>query len=193
MAGQKKELTPKQVRFVEEYLVDLNGTQAAIRAGFSVRNAGRIAHQLLGKTRVAHAIRAAMRGRARRTQVTADNVLLELAKLAFSNALQFVEWDGAAVRLKNSRHLDRDAAACIAEVTQTPATGVKLKLHSKTQALEALAKHLGLYKDAGAEMLEVLLAKLPADLAREIRTALAAALSPPGPGEGGGPGSRPEV
>jgi phage terminase small subunit len=68
-------LTPKQQRFVEEYLIDLNATQAAIRAGYSKKNADKIGSQLLGKTRVAASIRDAQEKRTRRTEITADYVL----------------------------------------------------------------------------------------------------------------------
>ena len=68
-------LTPKQQRFVEEYLVDLNATQAAIRAGYSERNADKIGSELLGKTRVAEAIREAKQERSERVQMTQDSVL----------------------------------------------------------------------------------------------------------------------
>jgi phage terminase small subunit len=71
-------LTPKQLRFVEEYLVDLNATQAAIRAGYSARNADKIGPELLGKTRVAAAIRTASVARTARVEVTQDYVVCRL-------------------------------------------------------------------------------------------------------------------
>jgi phage terminase small subunit len=71
-------LTPKQKRFVEEYLIDLNATQAAIRAGFSSRNADKIGSQLLGKTRVRAEIDAQLSARSVRTQITQDYVLQRL-------------------------------------------------------------------------------------------------------------------
>ncbi len=71
-------LTPKQQAFVTEYLVDLNATQAAIRAGYSERNADKIGPELLGKTRVAEAIQAALAARSQRTEITQDYVLTRL-------------------------------------------------------------------------------------------------------------------
>lgn len=68
-------LTPKQQRFVDEYLIDLNATQAAIRAGYSLKTADKIASQLLGKTRVAEAIEQAKAERSERTKITQDDVL----------------------------------------------------------------------------------------------------------------------
>lgn len=79
-------LTPKQQRFVEEYLVDLNATQAAIRAGYSEKNAGKIGPELLGKTGVSAAIQAAKRRLSERTEITAERILLELAKIGFADA-----------------------------------------------------------------------------------------------------------
>jgi phage terminase small subunit len=68
-------MTPKQEAFVREYLIDLNATQAAIRAGYSAKNADKIGPELLGKTRIATAIQEQMDKRAKRTEVTADYVL----------------------------------------------------------------------------------------------------------------------
>ena len=78
---KKKErgLTPKQKRFVEEYLIDLNSTAAARRAGYSEKTADRIGPELLGKTCVSKAIEAAKQKRSARTEVTQDRVILELA------------------------------------------------------------------------------------------------------------------
>ncbi|KKL62131.1 hypothetical protein LCGC14_2188330, partial [marine sediment metagenome] len=67
-------MTPKQERFVEEYLIDLNATQAAVRAGYSEKNAGKIGPELLGKTRVVVAIADAVAKRSERTEITQDQV-----------------------------------------------------------------------------------------------------------------------
>ncbi len=75
-------MTPKQQRFVEEYLIDLNATQAAIRAGYSARNADKIGPELLGKTRVAEAVKAAQQARTERTAITQDEVIQGLKKEA---------------------------------------------------------------------------------------------------------------
>ncbi|MCK5682360.1 terminase small subunit [bacterium] len=70
-----RSLTAKQKLFVSEYLADLNATQAALRAGYSTRNADKIGSELLGKTRIAEAVAAALEDRERRTLITADYVL----------------------------------------------------------------------------------------------------------------------
>ena len=68
-------LTPKQKTFVQEYLVDLNATQAAVRAGYSQKRASEIGYQLLQKTTVQAAIHDAMEARQQRTEVTQDYVI----------------------------------------------------------------------------------------------------------------------
>ena len=106
-------LTPKQARFVEEYIVDLNGKQAAIRAGYSPRTAEVQSSRLLRNAKVDAAAREAMQARSRRTGITADRVVRELAELAFSNMSDFIE-----VHADGSVQIDllratRDRAAAI--------------------------------------------------------------------------------
>jgi hypothetical protein len=85
-------LTPKQQRFVDEYLIDLNATQAAIRAGYSERNAGKIGPELLGKTRITAAITDAMKAREARTEITQDMVLQRLWQIATADANDLVQY-----------------------------------------------------------------------------------------------------
>ena len=87
-------LTDKQRTFVEEYLVDLNATQAAIRAGYSEKTAKDIGCQNLAKLYIQDAIALAMDERSERTEITSDNVLKEIAKIGFS------ETEAAAAKLK---------------------------------------------------------------------------------------------
>ena len=77
-----KKLTPKQQRFVDEYLVDLNATQAAIRAGYSAKTAGSIGQRLLTKVEIQAELAAAMAARGERTEITADYVLRRLKEEA---------------------------------------------------------------------------------------------------------------
>lgn len=88
-ADQK--LTLKQLRFVEEYLVDLNGTQAAIRAGYSAKTAEQMAYQLLQKTSVKKAISAARKDQQDRTEITADRVLREAWNILTADARELVQ------------------------------------------------------------------------------------------------------
>ena len=86
-------LTEKQKAFVQEYLVDLNATQAAIRAGYSKKTADRIGPELLGKTCVSKAIQKAMQDRQKRTEITQDKVIQEIAGQAFKEASDAPESD----------------------------------------------------------------------------------------------------
>lgn len=142
-------LTEKQKRFVEEYLIDLNATQSAIRAGYSVKNADKIGSELLGKTRVAEAISEKMAERSKRTGVNQDRVVLELAKLAFVKMTDVVDSQG---KIKSNAR--EDDLACIESVKykkSTSETGSSIerevKISPKLKALELLGKHLGMWND----------------------------------------------
>lgn len=141
-------LTPKQQRFVAEYLLDLNATQAAIRAGYSARTAEWIGPQLLGKSHVSDAIQQRMKAREIRTEVTQDMVVKELARIAFGNKRDLMTWGPGGVSLLDSSGLTADAAAMVAEVSETTSDSggsLKLKTHDKVKALELLGKHLGMF------------------------------------------------
>lgn len=90
-------LTPKQARFVEEYLVDLNATQAAIRAGYSARTAEQQGSRLLRNVQVAASVAAGQQDRSGRTEITADRVLQELAKIGFADIRKAVKWGSRLV------------------------------------------------------------------------------------------------
>lgn len=154
-------LTPKQRMFVREYIVDLNATQAAIRAGYSAKTAQVQASRLLLNAMVERAITGAMNARSRRTQVTADRVLKELAKIGFADIRRAVKWDQTAapeegseakvtvtnVHLVNSDDIDDDTAAAIAEISQSANGSLKVKLHDKRAALVDIGKHLGMFTE----------------------------------------------
>jgi len=148
-------LPPRRQRFVEEYLIDLNATQAAIRAGYSPRTARSIGSRLLGEPVIRARVDAALAERSRRTAITQDQVLREYARLAFSDLRQVAHWGPEGLRVLPSATLDDDSAAALAEVheTRTGAGGtVRVKLHEKKSALDALARHLGLFveREAGS-------------------------------------------
>ena len=87
---RKQSAAHKEARFVAEYLTDLNGTQAAIRAGYARRSAHVTSSKLLRKPHVAVAIAEAMQERAVRTNVTQDRALRELEPLAFSSIADYL-------------------------------------------------------------------------------------------------------
>jgi len=145
-------LTPKQARFVEEYLIDLNGKQAAVRAGYAAKAAEVQASRLLRNAKVRVALEDAMLARSKRTAVNADRVLTEFARLAFANMRDYWPPGGETIDL---HRLDQDRAAAVAEITineTVDPAGVlhrrtRLKLHDKKGALDSLARHLGMFVD----------------------------------------------
>lgn len=151
-------LTDKQKTFVDEYLLDLNATQAAIRAGYSKKTAQRIGSENLSKPLIQAAIAKAMKARSERTEITADRVLQELAKLGFSN-IQGIFTEAEQLRAISA--LPEEVAACIQsiEVVVKPTHEEdddgnkivehihKIKLADKRGPLELLGKHLVLFSD----------------------------------------------
>lgn len=107
------ELTPKQKRFVAEYLIDLNATQAAIRTGYSAKTAASQGARLLKQGGVARAVQAAQQARAVRTEITQDRVLQELARIAFFDIRRLYREDGS---MKDPCELDADTAAALASI-----------------------------------------------------------------------------
>jgi len=141
-------LTPRQQRFVEEYLVDPNGHQAALRAGYAPRGARQTVTHLLKRPEVAQAIRRGMDARAERMRLDADRVLAELVRIAFADIGNLVDWGPDGVTLKPKRELSADDRAAVAEVAAGAGkggAGPRLRLHSKPRALDAIARHFGLY------------------------------------------------
>lgn len=137
-------LTEKQKRFVAEYLIDLNATQAAIRAGYSEKTADRIGPELLGKTCVSAAIQEAIKKRQKRVEITQDRVLQELAAIGFANMADYAQVDGPLVSITPTGSLSQEQTAAIASLEQGN-FGIKLKLYDKVRALELLGKHLGVF------------------------------------------------
>lgn len=148
MAARK--LTPKQAEFVRQYLVDLNATAAAIRAGYSERTAKSQGQRLLTHVDVSAALAAAKAEREQRTEITQDRVVSELAKIAFADPRELMEWGPEGVKLKDSAALTEEQAASVAEVSETTTKdggSLRLKKHDKVKALELLGRHLGMFTD----------------------------------------------
>lgn len=144
-----RKLTDKQQRFVDEYLIDLNATQAAIRAGYSVKTANEQGSQNLAKLSIQQAIAERMAERSRRTGVNQDRVVLELAKIAFVKMTDIVDREGNI-----KENAAEDDLACIESVKYKHSdtdTGYseerEVKIASKLKALELLGKHLGMWND----------------------------------------------
>ncbi|MDD2690217.1 MAG: terminase small subunit [Simplicispira sp.] len=231
VSAKLAKLEPRQQRFVEEYMVDMNATQAAIRAGYSTETAEQIGYQLLQKTSVVEAISKARQAQQERTAITADTVLMEIANVALADARELVEvktgccrccygeghkfqrtllemnsdrerWldkgkdpsefdeqggigfnplllpnsdcpncggDGQArTVLKDTRHLSPRAVALYAGAKQTK-EGIEIKMHSKLDALEKLAKHVGLYEKDNTQKNDPLALRNMTDAERAVR------------------------
>lgn len=170
MAGK---LTPKQMRFCDEYLADtnMNATQAAIRAGYAQKRASEQAYQLLQKTTVQEYIQKRMADRVERTEITQDRVLKELAIIAFSNAADYAQVVEKEATLKlddgdEVRVLDEDGNPVKYRTVEPVLTesltenqkralavikkgrdGFEVRPYDKVRALELLGKHIGMFKD----------------------------------------------
>lgn len=150
-------LTPKQQRFVDEYLIDNNATQAAKRAGYSEKTAHVIGGENLKKPAIAAAISEALEAQQERTQITADRVLKELARIATSDVRKLLT-DGESLRPVST--LDDDTAAAIASVEIVAKPGEvdedgnrtiehvhKIKMWDKNTALTQLGRHFKMFTD----------------------------------------------
>lgn len=142
-------LTEKQKKFCEEYIIDFNATQAAIRAGYSEKTAKVIANENLTKPYIQIYIQCIIKKREQRTEITADMVVKELAKVAFLSVDEFMNDDGEIKRLYE---LSENAKGALSSY------GVKrvkmgddfidvpiFKMNDKIKSLELLGKHLGMF------------------------------------------------
>ncbi|CAA2108957.1 hypothetical protein MBUL_04450 (plasmid) [Methylobacterium bullatum] len=150
-------LTDKQDRFVSEYLVDLNATQAAKRAGYSARTAAAIGAENLGKPEIQAAIAEAQARTRARLEITREQIAAEYAKLGFSNMADYMRVGEDGDPVLNFADLTRDQAAALAEVTvedfkdgrgedARDVRRVRFKLSDKRASLDSLSRLLGFEK-----------------------------------------------
>jgi phage terminase small subunit len=144
------ELNDKQRRFCEEYLIDLNATQAAIRAGYSKKTAYSIGDENLRKPEIKDFIQKAQKELSERTKITAERVINELAKIGFSDIKNYFDGDETQ---KDITTLDNNLTAAVSSIKVTESSGKdwskttkEFKLHDKVKALEDLGKHLGVFE-----------------------------------------------
>ena len=155
MARKPGQLTPKQERFVQEYMIDLNATQAAIRAGYAESSAEQQGCVLLRNPKVKAVLDAKQAKKADKLDITAERVLREYARIAFADIRSIASVDdltwideklsAKGISIKSSDTWGDDVAAAVSEISSTQ-HGPKVKLHDKQHALDALSKHLGLFK-----------------------------------------------
>lgn len=164
-------LTEKQQLFCDEYLIDLNATQAAIRAGYSERTAAAQAARLLTNVKIQEYIQKRKQDRVERTEITQDRVLQELAVIAFSNAADYAavvekqatfkcedgseiglfDDDGSPVMYRTvepvlTQNLTENQKRALA-VIKKGRDGFEVKPYDKIRALELLGKHIGMFKE----------------------------------------------
>lgn len=143
-------MTEKQKRFCEEYMIDLNATQAAIRAGYSPKSASTIGSENMRKPQVRARVDADLAKESKRTGINVDRVVRELARVALANADDILDTKTATLKEGVSR--DDTAAVASVRVKTIPTAdgqGVEreIKLHDKLKALELLGRHLGMFTD----------------------------------------------
>lgn len=149
-------LTRKQRRFVEEYLVDVNATQAAIRAGYPQRTAASVGSENLRKPEIAAAIKTALDARAARTEITQDRVLQELAHLVFSDVTHYRVTDAGDVVL--TEHAPAGAMRALQSIKRRITTrgegkqrevihDVEIRLWDKPGPLKLAGQHVGLFTE----------------------------------------------
>jgi phage terminase small subunit len=148
--GKKAGNAVREEVFVQEYLKDLNGAQAAIRAGYSEKTAGQIAYQLLHKPSIAKKIQLGMSERLARAKFTADDVLQDLAELARARLADMFEWDGDEWQLKSPKkvpkHVRRGLVAMKVKRAGRgePVEIIEFKMVDPIATYRLLAQHLGL-------------------------------------------------
>ena len=161
----KTGLTPKQALFVKEYLVDLNSTQAATRAGYSKKTANEQGCRLLANVNIQSAIRAETEKRSEKVGFSAENTLRELQNIVHFNVKNVFDDDG---RLKSIKDLDDSVASAIASVefsTSLEGDGsriIKLRPYDKTKAVDMAMKHFGLFEKDNEQQGSVVAAILKA-------------------------------
>lgn len=143
-------MTKKQKRFVEEYLIDLNITQAAIRAGYSPKTAYSIGSENLKKPEIRAYIEKAMAERSKRTGINQDRIIMELAKIGLLNPKDLVDFDEATVKEEAAEEdLAAIASVRVKRFPTKDGEGIEreIKMHDKIKALELLGRHFGMFKD----------------------------------------------
>ena len=154
--------TAKQDRFVEEYLIDLNATQAAIRAGYSEKTARQIGQENLSKPNIQEAIQKAMQKRSGETKITQKMVLEELAIIGFSDLQNYINIgeDTGTIVAKTFEEMPENSSRALRAIREDRAIKedakgdqvtvydkIKFELHDKIKALELIGRHLGMFMD----------------------------------------------
>lgn len=138
-----RRLSAFQERFVDEYIRLGNQTKAVIAAGYKTKHAKDIAYQLMHQPAILNAIRARREEATKDLTVSVERVMLELAKIAFADSKDFVEFDGNRIRIKPDAVVDGAVISEVSETSNDRGTTTKIKLHDKMAALKELRTYLG--------------------------------------------------
>lgn len=140
-------MTNKQKMFCQEYIIDFNATQAAIRAGYSKKSARLIGHENITKLYIQAEINKQIDKRIERVEVRQDRIIYELAKIAFADIGNFVDIDGDKIKIRDLTDLDTSVLSEASETITTAGHKLKIKLYDKIKPLEMLGKHLKMFTD----------------------------------------------
>ena len=143
-------LTEKQKKFVDEYLIDLNATQAAIRAGYSEKTAYSIGQRMLKNVEVQKHMQEKQKELQERTSIRQEDVLKELATIGFAKITDFVGISDGYVIPKDTADIPKDKIGAIASI-EAGQYGVKIRLNNKLDALEKIGRHLGMFDSNRAQ------------------------------------------
>lgn len=154
-------LSEKEERFCQEYIIDLNAAASARRTGYSERTAKEIGYENLTKPHIIDRIQELKEARSKRTEITADKVLKELAKIGFSNIQDYIEDDHT---IKNLKEIGRNKSAAISSIKKTTRKigaelvdeTIEFKLYDKKGSLELIGKHIGFFKEDNQQKSDIL-------------------------------------
>ena len=158
-------ISPKQQRFCEEYIKDLNGSEAAIRAGYSKKTARNKASNLLDDPAIVDYLQQLQKKVAERNNITVDELIQDLIEIKNINIATLYDKEG---KLRNINELPKSFTKCIQEVYKTK-TGIKYKFYSRLDAIEKLARHLGFYEKDNSQSKPEFTMHLPYEIKIESR------------------------
>lgn len=172
---ERKALSPQQIRFCEEYIVDLNATKAAVRAGYAKKSSRQTASRLMTDDNISHFISELIKKRSESTKISAERVLQELASLGFSNIKQVASWDESGqMTVVPSSEVSDAVASAIESIKMTKVTvstkydedeeateevintTLTVKMHKKLPAILMIMKHLGMLDSGEGEQNPIL-------------------------------------